>query len=790
MNSSGLLRFTVVLLALTGLPLFFGGVSLAALGGSLYYIFSGVALLASGALIASRRAQGVWIYGAFLIATIFWSIWEVGLDLWLLMPRLFVPLVLAIVVVLAIPQLEPRESCRRVRTRLPYATARALGLILIGLIVLAFVPQRIVVGSIARHAPIDSVASADVDWRHYGRSAAGTRFSPAGQITTDNVHQLEVAWIYRMGDPQHQSGEHQVTPLQVGHSLYLCTDRNEVIALDAESGKQQWRFDPRVTSTTYQRCRGVGYHEMREPPTAPDQACQRRVITSTIDVRLIALDAETGKPCAEFGTHGVVDLTRGMGEVQRDYYSQTSAPLVARDLIIVGGFVHDSLDLNMPSGVVRAFRATSGELVWAWDPGNPAVTGLPLEGTTYTRGSPNMWSAPSFDDSLGLIYVPLGVATGATDFWGGWRNKEIEMYSNSVVALDVTTGRPRWHFQAVHHDLWDYDLPPQPTLFDVPDGKGGTIPALIQGSKQGQIFLLDRRNGKPIAPIIEKPVPQGGQPDDWTSPTQPYSVGMPAIGTEVLTEARMWGATPFDQLWCRIQFRRLRYEGEFTPPTLAKPALLYPSAFGGMNWGGLTVDESRDILLVNDIRLAMRFELKSRADYNQLLKENLSTTAFARRWPSVLLPPEAPYGQTAGIFLSPLGIPCNAPPWGTLTAIDLASRKIVWQMPLGTARDTGPLSLKLGLPLPIGLPTLGGSVASGSGLVFFAGTRDFYLRAIDVNTGSELWKGRLPVGAQATPMTYISSRSGRQFIVIVAGGTPLSQVKGDYVIAYALGKHK
>ncbi|MET0658502.1 MAG: PQQ-binding-like beta-propeller repeat protein, partial [Steroidobacteraceae bacterium] len=400
---------------------------------------------------------------------------------------------------------------------------------------------------------------------------------------------------------------------------------------------------------------------------------------------------------------------------------------------------------------------------------------------TYTRATPNLWSTAAFDDALGLVYVPLGVAT--PDYWGAPRSKEADKYSNSVVALDIATGRPRWHFQAIHHDLWDYDLPPQPALVDVPDGHGSTIPALIQGTKTGQIFVLDRRDGTPILPITEKPVPQGGLPGDRTAPTQPYSA-MPAIGAEPLDETKMWGITPVDQLWCRIQFKKLRYEGEFTPPMLGQPALMYPGYFGGMNWGSVSVDETRDLLIVNDMRIAIRTEALPRAQSDSLAQQ-LQTTP-PKGYVDLAVMNGAPVAMLNHMFMSPLDVPCIAPPWGTMTAIDLKKKSIVWQVPMGTTRDTGPAGLKLHLPIPLGLPTLGGAVSTQTGLIFFAGTQDYYLRALDSNTGKELWKARLPVGSQASPMTYISKKSGRQFVVVVAGGTRLSKDKGDYVVAYAL----
>lgn len=771
---------------LTAFPLMIGGLWLASLGGSLHYIVASFFLVGSALLLHRRPLTSAWTYAVFVLGTVIWSLWEVGLEPWELMPRLFLPLLLGILLGLCLFVVPSRSSLQRTQLKVAYATVGTYAVLLAAISAYPFHSPHLNSAESKLTILNDTFsASSDTEWRHYGRTAEGTRFSPATQISPDNVRGIEVVWTYRMGDPQHQFGEHQVTPLQVGSSLYLCTDRNVVIALDAESGRERWRFDPKTKPTTYNRCRGVAYYERPEGSTDSRAACRSRVLTSTIDVRLIAVDAQTGQPCADFGVHGEVDLRAGMGEVKHEYYIQTSAPTIARDLVILGGLVHDRTGADMPSGVVRAFSAETGALVWAWDPGNPAITREPPPGETYTRGTPNMWSIPSYDEDLGLLYLPMGAPTGATDFWGGWRTPAIEQYANSVVALDIATGRPRWHFQAIHHDLWDYDLPPQPTLFAMPDGKGGRIPALIQGSKHGQIFVLDRRDGKPITPVVEKPVPQGGQADDWTSPTQPFSIGMPSIGTEPLTEARMWGLTPFDQLWCRIQFRKLRYEGTFTPATTERAALVYPGPFGGMNWGGLALDPTRSLAIINDIRMPLQMQLISREAYNREIEKKLASP-FAGHWLDVPLAPGVRYGQTADLFFSPLGIPCNAPPWGTLTAIDLNTRKIAWQVPLGTTRDTGPKGIQSGLPLPLGMPSLGGPIITQSGLIFFAGTQDFYLRAFDVQDGNELWKGRLPVGAQATPMTYISPESGRQFVVIVAGGAPWSKEKGDYVVAYAL----
>lgn len=322
-------------------------------------------------------------------------------------------------------------------------------------------------------------------------------------------------------------------------------------------------------------------------------------------------------------------------------------------------------------------------------------------------------------------------------------------------------------------------MPAQPALYDIPDGNGGVTPALIQTTKRGQIFVFDRRDGTPLAAIEERPVPQGVQPGDWVSPTQPYSVGMPAIGAERMTEARMWGATFFDQLACRIRFRQLNYEGDFTPST-TQETLVWPGYFGGMNWGSVAIDERTGYLIVNDIRMPQTLRLIPQNEATQ------GGTGGPHGGGTLSPQTGAPYAAQHGTLNSPLGVPCHAPPWGTLTAINLQTREIVWQRPAGTIADSVLNGIRASVPIPVGMPTLGGPIVTGSGLTFYAGTQDFYLRALDTATGEELWRGRLPVGAQAAPMTYVSPASGRQFVVISAGGARNSPVRGDYIVAYAL----
>ncbi len=769
-----------VILALIGLALAIGGVRLATLGGSWYYLITGVALMLSGALFARSRIAGFWLFAAVFVGTVVWSLTEVGLEFWPLVPRLAPVLVLALLAFLVLPRITRRSGPA-------WVGAGATAVVLAAGGISMFTPHGVIEGSasagVAGAAPVET---GPTSWQHYGRTPNGTRYAPFNEINTDNVKQLDVAWTFRTGEIAGPGSENQNTPTQIGDTVYVCTPRNKVFALDADSGEQKWTFDPEANAKIWNRCRGVAYYEPASvsarvgdiPAPAPSAACAQRIVMTTVDARLIQLDAKTGEPCAGFGTGGTVDLKQGMGEVKPMYYFQTSMPTVVRNLVVVGGWVFDGRDIDEPSGVVRAFSADTGELVWAWDLGNPNITKLPPPGESYTRSTPNVWSTPAFDDKLGLIYLPTG--NNPPDFWGAQRSEASEAYSAAIVAVDVTTGKERWKFQTVHHDIWDYDVPAQPALYDVPDGKGGTVPALIQITKRGQTFMLDRRDGTPIAEVKELPVPQGAQEGDWVSKTQPYSVGMPAIGNEPLSEARMWGATWFDQLACRIAFKQLRYEGEFTPPTTT-PSLIYPGYYGGMNWGSASIDEHNGILIVNDIRMPQLVRLVPRADVD----EKKITLGHG-----VGMHPQAgtPYAITQQAFNSPLGIPCHAPAWGMVTGIDLKTRQVIWQRPAGTVQDTVVQGVKARLPVPIGMPTLGGPITTAGGLTFHAGTQDYFLRAYDTLTGKELWKGRLPVGGQATPMTYVSPTSGQQYVVISAGGARQSPDRGDYVVAYRLKK--
>ncbi|VVQ20473.1 Quinate/shikimate dehydrogenase (quinone) [Pseudomonas fluorescens] len=785
MNNSGaaggskwLLLGLGVLIALIGLGLAGGGGYLISLGGSAYFLLMGLAMLVSGLMIARRKPQGAWLYGLALILTAIWAVWDAGFEYWPLVSRVLTFAVIGLVVALIYPTLVRASGTTAGRGA--YGLAGILGVGVVATLAYMFVPTPVVKASSEPAVTPVAAGTEQKDWAHWGNTTAGNRFAALDQINKGNIDKLQVAWTFRTGDIPQSTGagaEDQNTPLQIGDTVYTCTAYGKVFALDADTGAQRWKFDPQGTAPNWQRCRGLGYSDASAAPTAEQpSACTKRLFLPTGDARLIALNAETGQPCEEFGNKGTVDLTTDMGEVKPGYYQQTSTPLVAGDVVIIGGRVADNYSIGEPPGVVRAYDVRSGELVWAWDPGNPNTTKRPPAGETYTRGTPNVWSAMSYDARLGLVYLPTGNAT--PDFFAGQRTEFDDKWSSSIVAIDVKTGQVRWHFQTTHHDLWDFDLPAQPLLYDVPDDKGGTQPALAQVTKQGEIFLLNRETGVPIARVEERPVPQGNVPGERYSPTQPFSVDMPSIGNKTLTESDMWGATPFDQLMCRIQFKGMRHEGVYTPPGMDR-ALQFPGSLGGMNWGSVSVDPNTNYMFVNDMRLGL-------ANY-MIPRDKIAAGASGIEM-GVVPQEGTPFGAMRERFLSAAGIPCQKPPFGTMSAIDLKTHKLMWQVPVGTVQDTGPLGIRMHLPIPIGMPTLGASLATQSGLLFFAGTQDFYLRAFDTGNGNEIWKSRLPVGSQSGPMTYVSPKTGKQYILLTVGGARQSPDRGDYVIAYALPK--
>lgn len=626
------------------------------------------------------------------------------------------------------------------------------------------------------HFDVDP-ATPTAEWLDYGNDRGGMRYSPLTQIDKNNVKHLREAWVYRTGDVSDGDGDvrtttaFEATPIVVDGTLYFPTPFNRVIALDPETGQEKWVYDPEVDlSGSFSNqliCRGVTYWS--DPQGGP-----ARIFTGTNDSRLIALNAETGKPISQFGDNGVVDLKAGPGE-HRWYgeYHVTSPPVVVRGVVVVGSAIGDNVRVDAPSGVVRAYDARTGELRWAWDLAPPDFdyeNGLVSE-AGYALGTPNVWAPMSVDEERGLVFAPTG--NPSPDYYGGQRDG-IDHYGSSVVALDAETGEVVWSFQTVHHDLWDFDVPAQPTLTHVVRD-GERIPVVVQATKMGFIFVLHRETGEPVFTVEERPVPQSNVPGEETSPTQPFPMEPPPLVPSDLSPEDAWGVYWGERNACRELLESMHFEGIYTPPQLGKLTLMYPGNAGGSNWGGVAVDPNRQILVANTMNMAWAVSLFPAEDFD----------AMAKQYPEKELGRQlgTPYGMTREMVMSPFGLPCNPPPWGTLAAVDLDSGDILWQEPLGTVRDIAPVPI----PIKFGVPSLGGPVITASGLVFIAGTMDNYLRAFHLESGKELWKGRLPAGGQATPMTYRINETSKQYVVIAAGGHGRGGTKlGDYLIAYAL----
>ena len=779
------------------------GYALVSLDGSAYFLVAGLVLLLTGLLTALRKPMAALLYAAVLLGSTAWALHEFGWQFWSLVSSLMVLAGLGILVALSFPLLARAQGVKPQRCT-AFAAAGVLALACLATVAGMFVPHSPISANGASLPLVPVVPGQEqTDWASYGNTPQGTRFVALDQITRDNVEQLEVAWTYRTGDtpisPGGGGAEDQQTPLQIGNRVFLCTPHNNVIALDASTGQELWKTEINAKQKKWMRCRGLAYFDADaalEQPSVPgsspvppanvaaDALCRRRIFMNSVTPELVALDAETGAFCPDFGVNGRVDLRTGMGKgADTGQYYPTSAPTLAGTTVVVGGRVADNVSTDMPGGVVRGFDVSTGQLRWAFDPGQPDNQKAPEDGHTYTRSTPNVWAPMSYDPLSNTVYMPVGSA--AVDLWGVKHSALDRKYGASILAVDGTTGQEKWVYQTVHDDLWDFDVPMQPTLLDFPDASGQSVPALAVGTKAGQIFVLNRLTGLPLTEVQERAVPAGKIPGETYSPTQPFSVGMPSIGADDLKESDMWGATPFDQLLCRVHFKSKRYTGLFTPPG-TDASLNLPGSLGGMNWGGMSIDPVNGYLFVNDMRVGLEVQLIAADPANAGVKSD-GNEAAAITGPVAL--DGTPYAINAKVrFMSALEIPCQKPPFGTLSAIDMKTQKMVWQVPVGTVRDTGPFGIKMRLPIPIGMPTLGGTLTTQGGLVFIAATQDYYLRAFDSGTGKEVWKARLPVGSQSTPISYKSPENGRQYVVISAGGARNSPDRGDYVIAYTLPK--
>jgi quinoprotein glucose dehydrogenase len=601
------------------------------------------------------------------------------------------------------------------------------------------------------------------DWPAYGADAGGTRYSAESQINRSNVSSLKVAWTYRTGANDKptklkRKAAFESTPILVAGKLLLTTPYDHVIALEPEIGAKLWEYDPGVNlDQNFSEVSSRGVSAWQDPHGKSGAPCSLRIFIGSLDARLIALDGETGKPCADFGANGTVDLNKDAA-TQTEWtggYQVTSPPAIFKDLVIVGSSIADNWRVDTGRGIVRAFDARSGKLRWTWDP-------IPWAKDTKPRtGGGNAWAVFSVDAAHDLVFVPTGSA--APDYFGGIRKGD-DKWANSVVALRASTGKFVWGFQVVHHDLWDYDVAAQPTLIDWKDG----TPAVVINTKMGHVFVLNRLTGAPLLPIEERPVPQSDIAGEESAPTQPFSTI--SLVPERFEAPEAWGPRPEDEKWCRDKIGALRNEGVFTPPSL-QGTVQAPGNVGGVNWGGAAYDPQHHVMVVNTNRLIAWVKLIPRGEYDAEVHKNQDNRIygeFGDQEPS-------PYGLYRSFLFSPSGTPCNRPPWGTTAAVDLFTGKIKWNVPLGTlvpGKTTGSINL-------------GGPIVTAGGLVFTSATIDPHLHAFDSETGSELWSYQLPASANATPMTY--SWKGKQYLLICAGGHgKLGSRQGDYVMAFSL----
>ena len=619
----------------------------------------------------------------------------------------------------------------------------------------------------------------NTEWPSYGNDPGGMRYSPLSQVNRENVSKLEVAWIFHTGDISDGSRDRkrsgfEATPILVDGTLYFTTPFNRVIALDPETGKQLWAYDPHIDQTLDYGDglvnRGVSTWLDAARPSVG--SCRRRIYEATQDARLISLDAATGKPCLDFGDLGQVNL-RDVPGYRAGWYHMTSPPAVIDNLVVVGSAIDDNQRIAMPAGVVRAFDARSGALRWSWDPIPNIAPASTSDGKRSERstGAANAWSIMSVDPERDLIFVPTGSAS--PDYYGGLRPGD-NKWANSVVALHAKTGELAWGFQLVHHDLWDYDTASPPLLATLRH-RGEDVPVVIQGNKTGFLYVLNRNTGKPVFPVEERRVPPSDVPRELAWPTQPFPVAPPPLASQRISEDDAWGPTSQDRETCRNWIRGLRNEGIFTPPSV-QGTLAVPGNLGGMTWSGYAFDPQHSILVVNTNNVVAKVKLIPRADFWR----DEARTEDGEYSPQT----GAPYGLFRRFLQSPSDLPCTAPPWGLLTAVDMAEGKIRWQIPLGSMQDFGGKQP----PIPPGSLNLGGPIVTAGGLVFIAGTFDPFIRAFDVETGKELWKAQLPDSGHATPMTYRLSANGKQYIVIAAGGHPkiTEESLSDALVAFTL----
>ena len=629
------------------------------------------------------------------------------------------------------------------------------------------------------------------DWPVYGRDPQGTRYSPAAGVTRANVGRLHVAWTYRTGETEpgfrtDKPTAFEATPLVVDGTMYVGTPLGRVIALDPATGRERWVFDPKIKrDVEYGDFASRGVSTWRDESAPAGAVCRRRIFVATAQSQLFALDARDGRPCATFGRNGMVDLKAGLRipPFEPGAYSMTSPPVVVNGLVITGSSIADNSRPNPASGEVRAYDARTGALKWSWDPipqdpQDPAFSEW-RGAMAQKSGAANAWSILSADPERDLVLIPTGSA--APDYYGALRLGR-NRYANSLVALRASSGKVVWAFQTVHHDLWDYDNASPPALVTLTHD-GVSVPAVLQATKTGMLFVLNRETGQPIFPVEERSVPASDIPGEEPSPTQPFTALTPPLSPHRFTKDSVWGSTEADRAACHAAIDGLRNEGIFTPPSV-RGTFVLPSNIGGAHWGGVAVDPIRAIAVVPVNRIGAVVQLIPREGF-----DHAAAMADDRRlgreyeyngmWGT-------PYVMRRRMILSPSGLPCTPPPFGTLVAIDLKTGGRLWDVPLGSPARLLPPEQAAKIPAEWGSPSLGGPIVTAGGVVFIGGALDRWLHAYDIETGRELWRGPLPESGKATPMSYRLA-SGPQFVVIAVGGGG-AWGRGDYVVAFTLTK--
>lgn len=792
-------KLTSIVIAIVGLAMLYMGGQLLMIGGSPFYAIMAIGLLITAVALFKNKKIALSIYAILMWIVLAWMIYEVGFDKWQWIPR--GDLIGLIGVWLALPWVvRPLSKAQNPANPAKFhpflgTTVIIMIAIVIGLMFYDPYPKE---GNITnQRAPADTDVAGN-DWAAYGGTNNGARFSNLKQITTDNVSNLQVAWTYHTGDLRDakDASEYtfEATPLKVNNSIYFCTPHNEVHALNPETGALKWKYEPtkdRSYLQQHQTCRGVSYYEAPEAaatnavqPAAVANSpaiCRKRIFNAANDAKLLALDADTGKLCADFGNNGVVDLRANMGEIRPHALMQTAAPLVAGNLVIVGGSVMDNgFNAGNPSGVIRAYDVITGRLVWNFDPANPENTQPIAAGQTYPQDTPVAWATLSADIKNGLVYVPFGNAS--PDELGIERdaNSNTEKFRDTLVALDLKTGQFKWRFQSSKHDLWDRDNPSQPSLVDI-DYQGKKQPVVILPTKTGNLFVLNRLTGEAVYPINQVDVSTKGIAGEKYSPTQPVS----ALNflPDPINEKSMWGLTPFDQMACRIDFKSLRYDGNPWTPATEGGSIIFPGNIGVFNWGSVTVDPERQILIASPVRLAYKYNLIKRTP--ETATQRLFTKDGTPYWNENF---DGDYAIHIQQLSSSLGIPCIAPPWGRMVGVDLKTGKTEWLRRVGTTKNlkTSFLPGRFPIGFPMGMVAHGGPLTTAGDLVFHGATADNFFRAYDTSTGKLLWETELPAGGQATPSTYMGA-DNKQYVVIAAGGHgSLGTKEGDAVVAYRL----